>query len=61
MTITKRMAKKKLGLTSDYALARLMMCTRAAVSHWPEDEAIPKHRQTYLRALYPEKFPEKRK
>jgi hypothetical protein len=61
MHITKRSAKKKLGIPSDYALARMMQCTRAAVSQWPEDEPLPKLRQMYLRALYPTKFPEKKK
>jgi hypothetical protein len=61
MHITKRAAKKKLGLTSDYALARMMQCTRAAVSQWKEDDPLPKLRQMYLRALYPAKFPEPKK
>lgn len=61
MSITKRVAKRKLGIKSDYALAKFFDCTRMAVSFWGEDSPLPKQRQQFLRAVRPDKFPEKKK
>lgn len=61
MDITKRKAKKRLGLKSDYALAKFFDCTRMAVSLWGEDTPLPKQRQQYLRAVHPDKFPAARR
>jgi hypothetical protein len=61
MDITKRIAKRKLGIKSDYAFAKYFECTRMAVSLWGEDEPLPKLRQMLLRARHPDKFPERKK
>lgn len=57
MNITKALAKSALGIQSDYALAKILDCTRAAVGQWPEDEGLPKQRQQFLKAAYPDLFP----
>lgn len=45
---SKRSAKAALGLETDAALAEFFGVSRAAVSQWPEDAALPDLRQLQL-------------
>lgn len=56
MDMTKRAVREALGFTRDRQLAEFFGVGKAAVSNWPEDEALPEVRQWQAKALRPDVF-----
>lgn len=54
--LTKRAVRTALGLDTDAALADLFGITRAAVSQWEDEKAIPEFRWLQLQLLRPDLF-----